>query len=86
MPVLNSFLSSVVTQIINPIILLLSASAFVVFIWGTFEFVLYAGDSAKRKEGREAILWGIVGLVIIFGAYGIINIALGIFSLPLLTK
>jgi hypothetical protein len=86
MPVLNSFLNSVVAQIINPIILLLSAVAFVVFLWGVFEFVLHAGDATKRKEGREAILWGIVGLAVIFGAYGIINIALGIFSLPLLIK
>lgn len=86
MPVLNSFLNNVVTQIINPIILLLSAGAFVVFVWGVFEFVLHAGDATKRKEGRQAILWGIVGLVVMFGAYGIINIALGAVSLPLLTK
>jgi hypothetical protein len=79
MPVLNSFLNNVVAQIINPIILLLSAAAFVVFIWGVFEFILHAGDEAKRKEGREAIFWGIIGLVIIFGAYGIINLALGTF-------
>ena len=86
MPVLNSFLNNVVTQIINPIILLLSAGAFVVFLWGVFEFILRAADSKKREEGRQAILWGIVGLVIIFGAYGIINVALGTFNLPALTK
>jgi hypothetical protein len=81
MSVLNSFLLKVVTQIINPIILLLSAGAFVVFLWGVFEFVVHAGDQAKRAESKKAILWGLVGLVIIFGAYGIINIALGAFSL-----
>jgi len=81
MAVLNSFLLKVVTQIINPLILLLSAGAFVVFLWGVFEFVLHAGDVAKRKEGRQAILWGLVGLVIIFGAYGIINFALGTFNI-----
>ncbi len=86
MSVLNSFVGNVVVQIINPIILLLSAGAFIVFVWGVFEFILHAADATKRKEGREAIFWGIIGLVIIFGAYGIINIALGTFSLPLLTK
>ena len=80
MPVLNSFLAKVVTEIINPIILLLSAGAFVVFVWGLFEFIR-PGNAGKREEGRKAILWGIIGLVIIFGAYGIINIALGTFSL-----
>jgi hypothetical protein len=83
MAVLNQFLGNVVVQIINPLILLLSACAFVVFVWGAFEFVLHAGDVTKRKEGRQAIFWGIIGLVIIFGAYGIINIALNTFSIQI---
>lgn len=79
---LNNFLGRVVTQVIDPIILLLAAVAFVVFLWGVFEFIAHAGDETKRKEGKSAILWGLVGLVIIFGAYGVINIALGTFNLP----
>jgi hypothetical protein len=79
MIVLNQFLGKVVVQIINPIILLLAASAFVVFLWGVFEFIRQAGDEGKREEGRRAIFWGIIGLVIIFGAYGIINLVLSPF-------
>lgn len=79
MVVLNEFLSKVVVQIINPIILLLAAAAFVVFIWGIFEFVAHAGEETKRSEGRRAILWGLIGLVIIFGAYGIINLVISPF-------
>ena len=86
MAVLNRFLDSVVREIINPIILLLAAAAFVLFIWGVFEFVAHAGDETKRTEGKKAIMWGLIGLVIIFGAYGIINLALGTFSLPLIQK
>lgn len=81
MSALNSFLTKVITQIIDPIILLLSACAFVVFLWGVFEFVAHAGDATKRNEGRLAIFWGLVGLVIIFGAYGVINTVLGTFDL-----
>ena len=78
---LNQFLGKVVDQIVNPLILLLAACAFVVFLWGVFEFIAHAGDETKRKEGRAAIFWGIIGLVIIFGAYGIINLALGTFGI-----
>lgn len=80
-PELDAFISKVVVQIVNPIILLLSAAAFVVFLWGLFQFVAHAGDETKRKEGKDAILWGLVGLVVIFGAYGIINVALHTFNL-----
>lgn len=86
MEVLNTFLAKVVVQIVNPLILLLAASAFVVFVWGVFEFIKGAGDEGKREEGRRAILWGIIGLVIIFGAYGIINVALGTFGIAPITK
>ena len=84
MRVLNEFLEKVVVQIVKPIILLLSGAAFVLFLWGVFEYVTHAEDETKRKEGHQAMLWGIIGLVIIFGAYGIINIALGTFNIPLI--
>ena len=84
--VLNKFLSKVVVEIINPIILLLAGTAFVLFLWGVFEFIAHAGDETKRTEGRKAILWGLIGLVIIFGAYGIINIALGTFNIAPIGK
>ncbi len=86
MSVLNAFLANVVTQIVNPIILLLAGGAFVVFVWGVFEFIANAGDEEKRRSGRRAILWGIIGLVIIFGAYGIVNTVLGSFNLPPIQK
>jgi len=86
MPVLDAFLGKVVVQIINPIILLLAATAFVAFLWGVFNFIAHAGDEGKRVEGRTAIFWGLIGLVIIFGAYGIINLALGTFGISPITK
>jgi len=82
MPVLNQFLDKVVIEIINPIILLLAGAAFILFLWGVFELIKGAGDEKAREEGRRAILWGLIGLVIIFGAYGIINVSLKTFDLP----
>lgn len=86
MEVLKQFLSNVQGQIINPIILLLSAAAFVVFVWGIFEFIRNAGDGTKREEGRKAILVGLIGLVIIFGAYGIIRLSLNTFGIQVPEK
>lgn len=80
MSVLNEFLVKVITQIIDPIVLLLATGAFVYFLWGVYQFIRHAADQ-KQDEGRRAILWGIVGLGIIFGAYGIVNLALDTFNL-----
>ncbi len=86
MPELYKFVGRVVVQVINPLILLLAAGAFVLFIWGVFEFIRQAGNQTAREEGKKAILWGIIGLVVIFGAYGIINFALGAFNLTPIQK
>jgi len=86
MSVLNAFLAKVVAQIINPIILLLAAGAFLAFLWGVVQFVFHAGEEEKRKEGKDAILWGLVGLVIIFGVYGILNLLTGTFNLDQVQK
>ncbi len=86
MTVVNSFLDQIIVQIINPIILLLSAGAFVVLAWGIFKFIWKADDDKARETGRSAIIWGFVGLIVIFGAYGIMNMALSAFNLAPITK
>ena len=83
---LSSFLLTVVKEIVNPLILLLSAVALVVFAWGVFELVYRSGDEKARAQGRQAIFWGLIGFVIIFGAYGILNLALATFGLDSIEK
>ncbi len=86
---MNSFdhlLNNIIIQIINPLIILIAAGAFAVFLWGVLIFIKNAGDDTKRADAQRAILWGLVGLTIIFGVYGILNIALGTFGLPPVTR
>ncbi len=76
MSVVTAFLYRVAAEVINPLMLLLTAGATILFLWGVFLFIKNADDESGREEGRRAIMWGIVGLVIIFGVYGILGIAL----------
>jgi TRAP-type C4-dicarboxylate transport system permease small subunit len=81
MEVLYDFLRGVAEEILNPLILLLLALAFLLFFWGVFDFIRNAGESEKRAEGQKAILWGIIGISIMFGAYGILNIGTATFGI-----
>ena len=69
---LNAFISLVQTQILNPILLLLTFAAFVIFVWGVIEYIRNADNDEKRKDGQQHMLWGIIGLVIIFGAQALV--------------
>ncbi|MBU6323248.1 MAG: hypothetical protein KGI41_00150 [Patescibacteria group bacterium] len=76
-----TFLANVEGAIVNPLITLIALAAFVLFLWGGVEFIMNAGDESKREEGKKKLIWGLVGLVVIFGAKAILSIALATFGI-----
>ena len=79
---MNDFICKVINAIINPVILLISAGAFIYFLYGLMRFIQSASVGGNTEEGKNHMIWGIVGLAIIFGAYGIINVVIGSFGIP----
>jgi len=70
----QQFIAKIEAQILVPIITLLSLAAFVIFVWGVVQFMANSEDEEKRKAGQQHMIWGIIGLVIMFGANAIIAI------------
>lgn len=68
----NDFISAIEREILAPIITLIALAAFVIFVWGLVDFIRGADDTEKRKTGQLHMIWGIIGLVIIFGANAIV--------------
>lgn len=60
--------------ILNPLIEFAFIIAFVVFAWGIVQYIRQADNPEKRGEGKDHMIWGIVGLSIMLGVFGIINI------------
>jgi len=67
-----------VIGVMNTIIVpLIGALAFIVFVWGIVNyFFIHSNDESKRTEGRQFILWGVVGIVLFFSIWGLLNIVL----------
>jgi len=76
----DSLLSKITEQILNPIILLLFSLAVIYFLYGVFVFVQNAESPDKRVEGRDHIIWGVIGMFIMVSVYGIINLVLNTIS------
>ncbi|KND51804.1 MAG: hypothetical protein ABA06_00890 [Parcubacteria bacterium C7867-001] len=70
----TEFLTKVAAAIIDPLITLIALAAFVVFVWGVVDYVRGAGDAEKRKAGQQHMIWGIIGLAVLFGARAIVQI------------
>lgn len=79
--VARSFLAKFNDAILFPVITLMMAVALLVFLWGCFEFIMGAGEPSARENGKRHIFWGIIGMVIMVSAYGILTIAAGTFGL-----
>lgn len=63
-----------IDELVNPLIYVLFAIAAVYFLWGVVEFIAKADSEEGRTQGKDRIIWGLVGLVIMVSVFGIINI------------
>lgn len=70
----TSFVGKVQANIIDPIITVVALAAFILFVYGVVEYLRGGADEAKRKQGQQHMLWGIIGLAILFGARTIVTI------------
>jgi len=47
--------------------------ALLVFIWGVAEFILNAGNASVRESAKARMIWGVIGLFVLFSLLGIIR-------------
>ena len=61
-------------EIINPIRYFLIVAAAVLFIYGVVEMIMGASNEEARTTGKKHMIWGLIGLVIIFSVDAIITV------------
>lgn len=82
MEALDKTVNVVLAEVVNPAIYLLSAFAFVWFLWGVLMFLWSKKQSNEEgvKKGKNHMLWGLVGLVIIYSASAIYKFITSFFN------
>ena len=78
---LDSTVSNIDKLIINPLIVFIFALALAYFLFGVLEFIFNQENETKRTNGKNHMLWGIVGLTIMMGIWFILGIILKTFNL-----
>ncbi len=82
MPAAREFLNKVNAAILNPLILLVFAVATITFVYGIVQFIGSETSDKAREEGKKKIMYGLLGMFIMFSAYGLIHLILGTFNIP----
>jgi len=72
LPQPQSDLPNIVVRIINLILGFLALIAIVIILIGGFEWMTAGGNDDKVKTAKKRLQYGLIGLVIIFVAYGVV--------------
>lgn len=67
-------------RIFNAIVPVLIALGVLYFVWGVVTYVI-ASDEEAKKAGRDRIVFGIIGLAVIIGMWGLVNFLRNTFGL-----
>lgn len=76
----KTLLGKIESAILFPLMTLMMAVAFFIFLWGAYQFVLNADDDSARTEGKSHMLYGIIGLLVMISAMAILKVAAGTFG------
>lgn len=67
--------------ILFPLIILMMSIAILWFLYGGFEYVMRSDNDSARETGRQHMLWGLIGLLVMVSAMTILEIAANSFGL-----
>ena len=72
-----SFVTGLIGAINTIVVPVIFALAFLVFVWGVVKYFFFNGsDETARTEGKQFMLWGILGLALLFSVWGLVNLLL----------
>lgn len=78
----SELIGRLVTYIIDPAILVVFATAFFLFVFGIVQFI-WKLDEGAQNDGKQHMLWGIVGMLIMVSVWGIIALIDNTFKLEI---
>jgi hypothetical protein len=80
---ITNFIDSALDLITRVLIPLVFALCLLYFFWGVAKYIRSgAGGENAAKEGRQVMIWGIVGLFVAFSVWGIISFMKSELGLP----
>jgi|SRR5579884_483375 len=80
-----NLVSKIIGNVSTILIILAVVLSLFFLIWAGMQWVTSGGDKTKLAAARARLTWAIIGLVIVFGAFFILNVIGYIFKVNLLS-
>lgn len=81
MPGVQGLVGNFTEFIIRPAVNVLFALGFLLFVWGLIEFLHAINQGRDSSEGKQHMLWGLIGMLIMVSALSIIRLLTGSFGI-----
>lgn len=65
--------NAVFTTVVNALLFVIGAVSVIMLIWGGIRYTTSAGNSASVTSAKNTIMYAIIGIIIAFLAYAIVN-------------
>ena len=69
------------TYIFEPAMMVVFAAGFFLFMWGFVRFFWDLSNGGEGNEGKQHMIWGIVGMFVMVAWLGIVNLITNTFDL-----
>ncbi len=66
-----TLLEEIKAHILGPFVILLFGAALILFLYGLVQFLMSGDVSSGNKEGKDVMIWGLIGMAIMVAVYGI---------------
>jgi uncharacterized membrane protein len=68
----GKIIDPIISHIVVPIVQLMFAVAIIVFVYGVIQMVIKGEDAEARAKSKMSIMGGLIGMLIMLSAWGII--------------
>lgn len=77
----EELLDRIITFIVDPALRIVFTLGLFLFLWGLVEFLWKLREGQPSEEGKNHMVWGLVGMLIMVSVYGIIALIVNTFEL-----
>lgn len=77
---LKSLTATIVTVVNSTLVPAIYALAFIVFLIGMVRFFFLDQSDKGRANGKLLMIWGVIGFVVMFSVWGLVNLVLATFG------
>lgn len=76
-----NLLDRIETYVIDPVIAVIFTLGLLLFFVGIVEFLWGIKSGDVKDEGKQHMLWGLVGMLVMVSVYGMLNLIINTFEL-----